>query len=206
MLVIMSKKSHPRSRHKAVYHVLNWSEYDQALVKRGWLTVWVSAEVLAMCQHAGPPQRGGQFTNSDQAIEAMLAVKEVFHLTNRATEGLLRSLFELLELGLPVADHTTLSRRGKHLLVKLPKRTQGPLHLVMESSGLNVFGEGEWEVGQHGYSKRCTWRKLHLLVDSASAEIQAAFLSAAGVHDPDLVQPALAEVEQPVLSLAADGA
>ena len=76
----------------------------------------------------------------------------------------------------------------------------------MDSSGLKVFGEGEWKVRQHGYSKRGTWRKLHLLVDSASAEIQAAFLSAAGVHDADLVQPALTEVEQPVLSFAADGA
>ena len=206
MLVFMAKKSHPRSRHKAVYHVRNWSEYDQALVKRGWLTVWVSDEVLAMWQHAGPPQGGAQFTNSDQAIEAMLTVKEVFHLTNRASEGFLRSQFELLELALPVADHTTLSRRGKQLSVKLPKRAQGPLYLVMDSSGLKVFGEGEWKVGQHGYSKRRTWRKLHLLVDSASAEIQAAFLSAAGVHDADLVQPALTEVEQPVLSLAADGA
>ncbi len=202
----MSKSKNTPSRQKAVYHVRNWSEYDQALVKRGSLTVWVSEEVLRMWRHAGPPQRGAQFTYSDQAIEGMLTVKEVFHLTNRRTEGFLRSLFEILGLTLPVADHTTLSRRGKHLQVSLPKGACETLHLVMDSSGLKVYGEGEWKVRQHGYSKRRTWRKLHLLVDADSHEIQAAFLSQAGLPDADLVAPALAEVEQPIASFGGDGA
>ncbi len=133
-------------------------------------------------------------------------MREVFHLTNRAAEGFMCSLFRLVQVDLPVPDHTTLSRRGKTLKVRLPKRAQGALHIVIDSTGLKVYGEGEWKVRQHGWSKRRTWRKFHLTVDSESGEIQATVLSEAGVHDSETVSPMLAQVENPIASLATDGA
>ncbi len=195
-----------RPRRKTIYHIRNWSAYDRALVQRGSLTVWISEEALTAWAYQGPHQRGAQFDYSDQAIEAMLTLKEVFHLTNREAEGLVKSVFALMQVKLAVPDHSTLSRRGRTVQIRLPKRVRGPLQIVMDSSGLKVFGEGEWKVRQHGWSKRRTWRKLHLSVDAASGEVQAAMLSTAGVSDAEMVEPMLAQIEEPIARIAADGA
>jgi hypothetical protein len=127
-----------RPRRKAIYHIRNWSAYDHALVQRGSLTVWVSEAAIQAWHYQGPTQQGAQFGYSDQAIEAMLTVKEVFHLSNRETEGLVRSLFELMQVALGVPDHSTLSRRGQTVQIELPKHARSPLHLVLDSSGESV--------------------------------------------------------------------
>lgn len=195
-----------RPRRKTRYHIRNWPEYERALVKRGSLTVWIDDGVAKQWWHEGPTQRGAQPTYSDVAIEAVLTLKEVFHLPNRATEGLAQSLMELLGLDLDVPDHSTLSRRGKTVRVRLPRQATGPLHAVLDSSGLKVYGEGEWKVRQHGYSKRRTWRILHLAVDADAGEIEAALLTEAGVHDAEAAPLLLAQFERPLASLSADGA
>ena len=195
-----------RPRHKPVYRIRNWSDYDRALVHRGSLTLWIGDEALLQWAYEGPPQRGAQWLYSDLAIETMLTLREVFQLTNRAVEGFVCSLFALLQVALPVPDHTTLSRRGRTLDVRLPKQALGPLHLVLDSSGLKVYGEGEWKVRQHGWSKRRTWRKMHLSVDADSGEIQAALLTEAGIHDAQVIEPLLEQVAPPLASVAADGA
>jgi hypothetical protein len=135
----------------------------------------------------------------------MLTLKNVFHLPNRATEGFVSSLFRMLKIHLPVPDHTTLSRRGKTLKVALPRRANGHLDLVMDSTGLKIYGEGEWKVRTHGKSKRRIWRKLHLSVDRHSGEIQAAELTEAGVSDDAMGAAMLMQIGQPIDSLAADG-
>jgi hypothetical protein len=202
---VPQKTKPSRPRRKPIYHVRNWAKYDRALVERGSLTVWVSDDALQGWLHAGPSQRGGQFTFSDRAIECALTVKEVLHLTNRSVEGLLRSLFQVMGVDLPVPDHSTLSRRGKTVAVRLPKRARGPLHLALDSSGLKLYGEGEWKVRQHGWSKRRTWRKFHLAVDSQTGEVQAAQLTSAKVVDAYVVEPLLAQIAAPLASVAADG-
>jgi len=150
---------------KATYRVRNWKEYDAALVRRGALTLWVEEATLQAWRYQGPNQRGAQFEYSDLAIECLLTLRAVYHLTLRATEGFARSLFEVMGLDLEVPDHTTLGRRAAAVRITLPKRAEGPLHLVLDSTGLKVYGEGEWKVRTHGYSKRRTWLKLHLAVD-----------------------------------------
>lgn len=201
----MPKHTKTHSRPKTLYRVKNWSEYDQALVKRGSISFWLSEDLTENWRYTGKQQRGGQFDYSEKAIEIMQTVKNVFQLPNRATEGFLRSVFEMLQVNLPVPDHTTLSRRGKGLKVSLPKKTQGHLDIVMDSSGLKIFGEGEWKVRAHGKSKRRTWRKLHLAVDPHSGEIQAAALTTNSVSDGQMVAPLLAQVEQPIEHFAGDG-
>jgi hypothetical protein len=198
------KKTNPR--HKRVYHVSNWSEYERALVNRGSITIWIGEDALERWQYEGPTQRGAQFTYSDEAIECMLMVKEVYHLTNRGAEGFMRSMFSVLKIGFDIPDHSTLSRRGRAIHVRLPKRSKGPLHLVLDSSGLKVYGEGEWKVRQHGWSKRRTWRKLHLAMDFETHEIQAVVASEAGMHDSEAVVLMLEDVDQPIASAAGDGA
>lgn len=202
----MPKHKNTQSRQKSLYRVQNWAEYDKALVERGSITVWMSADFEKTWCYEGSFQRGAQFDYSEQAIKIMLTVKNVFHLSNRAAEGFVRSLFILLKVSLLVPDHTTLSRRGKKLKVKLPKKVSGHINIVMDSTGLKIYGEGEWKVRTHGKSKRRTWRKLHLGVEPESGEIQAAELTEAKISDDAMVAPLLEQIDQPIDALAADGA
>ena len=145
----------------ARYKIRNWHDYNESLVKRGSITLWISEEDISAWKPDASKKRGGQLQYTDGAIQCMVMVRSVFHLPLRATEGFVRSVFELIELELlAVPDYTTICRRAKCLKVSLPKKATGPLHAVLDSTGLKVFGEGEWKVRQHGYSKRRTWRKL----------------------------------------------
>jgi len=201
------KKKKTRSQPKSLYRVRNWKEYDASLVKRGSLTVWFSEEAIAAWtpeKEAG--KRGRQRDYSDLAIETALVLKEVYGLTNRSTEGFLLSLFEIMQIDLPVPDHTTLSVRGRALSVGIPKQRDASLHIVVDSTGLKIYGEGEWKTRKHGVSKRRTWRKLHLGVNAGNGQIEAVVLSKAGVSDADAVEPMLEQVEEDIESFGGDGA
>ena len=138
---------------KAVYRIRNWREYNQALVNRGSLTVWVDQQALDAWHYRGPAQWGAQYVYSDAAIQCLLTLRAVFHLPLRATQGMAASIFELMGLDLGVPHYSTLSRRAADLLganrsvpvteVDLARKGKGPLHLVLDSTGLKVFGEGE---------------------------------------------------------------
>lgn len=199
-------KTKTQPRPTTLYRVKNWSEYDKALVQRGSITFWLSDDFEKMWLYTGEKQRGSQFDYSDQAILMMLTVKEVFHLTNRGAEGFMRSMFDLMKINLPVPDHTTLSTRGKHLAVPLPKKTDQSLKIVMDSTGLKVYGEGEWKVRQHGVSKRRTWLKLHVGANPDDGEIQAVLLTENSVSDDQAVEKLLDQIDQTILDFAADGA
>lgn len=174
-------------------------------MQRGSITFWLSEDVAQTWYHVGKKQRGAQFDYSDHAIRLMLTVKEVFHLTNRQVEGFMRSVFQLLHLALAVPDHSTLSKRSKRLHIPLPKKAHGRLNIVMDSTGLKIYGEGEWKVRTHGKSKRRTWRKLHVGVDPVSGEIQAAALTANSISDDEMVEPLFQQIAQPITEFAADG-
>jgi hypothetical protein len=191
---------------KPVYRIRNWKQYNDALVRRGSLTLWVDHDTLQAWRYQGPTQRGAQFEFSDTAIECLLTLKAVYHLTLRATEGFARSLFELMRVDLDVPDYSTLCRRAKTVRITLPKRATGPLHLILDSTGLKVYGEGEWKVRQHGYSKRRTWLKLHLAVDPETHEIRAAVVSEPGVTDEEAAPALLTQEEGPLSGAGADGA
>ena len=202
----MSKQKHTQPRPKTLYRVKNWSEYDKALVQRGSITFWITDDFEKTWRYAGEKQRGSQFDYSDQAIRVMLTVKEVFHLTNRGVEGFMRSIFQLMKIDLPVPDHSTLSKRGKGLKVKLPKKAGSSLNIVMDSTGLKIYGEGEWKVRMHGASKRRTWRKLHVGANPEDGEIQAVLLTENSVSDDEAVEGLLEQIEATLLDFAADGA
>jgi hypothetical protein len=202
----MPKLTKKSSRPKRLYRVRNWPEYEKALVQRGSITFWLTDDFEKVWWYAGEKQRGSQFEYSDQAIEIMLTVKEVFHLSNRGVEGFMRSMFVMLNLRLPIPDHTTLSKRGKSFPVRLPRNTQGGMNLVLDSTGLKIYGEGEWKVRKHGYSKRRTWRKLHVGANPDNGEIQVAVLTGNNTSDAAVVKEMLAQIEHSLLSCAADGA
>jgi IS5 family transposase len=137
----------------------------------------------------------------------MATIQAIYRLAGRQTQGFLQSVFELMELNLTVPDHSTLSRRRRQLEINLAvKNLSNSLHLVVDSTGVKVYGEGEWKVRQHGIGKRRTWRKLHFCTDEATLEIVSVVASTNDVSDaealPDLLQDVPVKIEQ----VSADGA
>jgi hypothetical protein len=125
----------------------------------------------------------------------------------RQTEGMLGSIMDLLGLELSVPDHTTFSRRSVDLGVATAlRKASGPVHVVIDSTGLKVFGIGEWQLEKHGGKPRRTWRKLHLAVNPDSGEILASELTTTEEGDASLVGPLLDQIPSPIASLTADGA
>jgi hypothetical protein len=141
------------------------------------------------------------------AIETGLALRLVFHQPLRQTEGAMRSIVNLLGLDLPIPDHTTFSRRGGGLTV-LPQRIERiePLHLLIDSTGVKIYGEGEWLNQKHGVRSRRRWRKLHLAVDADTQEIAAVELTPDDVGDVSALPDLLDQIERPLGSVTADGA
>jgi len=193
----------PRTKRKRQYRIRNWHEYNAALVQRGSLTVWVDeAAVADWHNHQRSGQPGKPRTYSDLAITCMATLQVVYHLPLRATQGLLCSVVQLLGVDLEVPDYTTLCRRRQMLAVRLPVQAkQKSLHLVVDSTGLKVYGAGEWKVRQHGWTKHRTWRKVHLGVDEASGELLAVVVSTPLVHDKDALTDLLEQVDQRDVSL-----
>jgi IS5 family transposase len=197
-----------KGAQKATYRVRNWAAYNNSLVARGSITLWISDEVIEGWRPtpSGRRQRGGQVEYSDRAIECLLTLKAVFKLPYRQTEGFGRSIMALLGVKVTVPDYTTLCKRSADLRVDVsPHQVQGTKHIVVDSTGLKVYGEGEWKVRQHGYSKRRTWRKLHLSVNEATQSIEAVVLTEAGVDDAEAGSQLLDETVGPIEQVSGDG-
>ena len=203
-----AKQEQVPEKPKTKYHIRNWAMYNESLKKRGSITLWIHEDVLRAWKAAPEAvrPRGGQKRYSDGAIECLLMVKGVYHLAYRQTEGFAGSLSKLLGVALPIPDYSTLNRRAKTLKVDLPRCEKGSIHAVLDSTGLKVYGEGEWKVRQHGYSKRRTWRKLHLSVDEATGEIEAELLTGAGVDDAEAAGGLLKQTQAEIQQLSGDGA
>lgn len=197
-----------RKNTKRTYRLRNWSQYNKALVGRGSLTLWVSDEVIVQWhERARSGKRGAPRTYTDLTVLCMATVAEVYRLPLRATEGLMRSVVKLLGVALRVPDYTTLCRRRRALEVELPRLPKRePLHVVADSTGLKVYGEGEWKVRQHGYSRRRTWRKLHLAVDQATHECVAVVVTTNDFKDSQILPDLLAQVADQITQVSAAGA
>ena len=205
----MPFKAHAARRHripKQQYRVTNWAEYDASLRQRGSLTVWFSEEAIAAWQAEPRTTRGGQPHYSALAIRTALTLRAVFRLALRQTEGLIGSILRLLGLDLAVPDHSTLSRRAETLEVPRPISRTGPVHLLVDSTGLHLCGTGEWLIEKHGTTRRRSWRKLHIGVDADTGQILAAELTKCDVDDGSQVEPLLGQITDPLASFIGDGA
>jgi hypothetical protein len=190
------------------FRVKNWAKYDARLRGRGSLTLWVTPEVLDGWRAARRTPPGGQSVYSDLAIETGMMLCLAFHLALRQTEGLMASIFDLLDVPLSTPDHSTFSRRARtrESISKGCVLPDGPIHLLIDSTVLKVFGAGEWLQDKHGAKARCTWKKLHLAVDADTGMIMASTLTGNDVGDPSQVAPLLDQIEATIASITADGA
>jgi hypothetical protein len=206
-----TKATRQKSAGKKKYRVRNWREYNEALVNRGKVTFWVAEDALQQWQEKQKTgKRGKPKFFSNTAIETALTVREVFRLPLRQTEGFLASILERMGALVTAPDYSTLSVRSETLPVIVPVRTASPepLHLVFDSSGIKVYGEGEWKVRKHGWSKHRTWRKLHLGVDEATNDLLLGEVSGNDAADCQMFTPLLSQMSDTsrIAQVSADGA
>jgi hypothetical protein len=178
-----------------------------ALKRRGSLTIWFDPEMTWAAAPTG--KRGRQPDYSDAAIQTCLTMKVLFGMALRQTTGFVESLLGLIGLDWAVPDFSTLSRRQKTLKVNIPYRgSDGPLHLLIDSTGIKVEGEGEWNARKHGGTKRRVWRKIHIGIDEQTLEIRAAEFTTSDVGDAPVLPELLDQIPpgQEIASVTADGA
>ncbi|MCE0385509.1 IS5 family transposase, partial [Klebsiella pneumoniae] len=148
-----------RSVAKQKFKITNWPTYNKALINRGSITFWLDDEAIqAWYESATPSSRGRPQRYSDLAITTVLVIKRVFRLTLRAAQGFIDSIFSLMNVPLRCPDYSCVSRRAKSVNVSFKTPTRGEIaHLVIDSTGMKVFGEGEWKVKKHGQERRRIW-------------------------------------------------
>ena len=193
---------------KGTYKITNWSKYNESLVQRGSITFWFCEETIGKWRHDNAnPRRGHPFVYSDTAVECLLVLRELFQLPYRQTEGLVKSLVELMEIELAIPDYTSLAKRAAKLGISLDiAKHRGRIDVVVDSTGLKVFGEGEWKMRKHGKSKRRTWRKLHLAVNPDTHEIVAETMTDNSCDDAGQVDALLDQVPATIDGFYGDGA
>lgn len=210
----MPFKHNAARRHrigKMKFKVMNWAEHEAGLRRRGSLTFWITPEAMSSWQAPKRTTRGGQPRYSDLAIETALTLGLVFGLRLRQTEGFLASVLNLMGLDLAVPDHTTLSRRARTW--RSANRRDGrsplrkaPVHILINSTGLEVYGAGQWLEEKHGTKSRRRWRKLHLALDADSGEIIADVMTDQDASDASQVEPLLDQFDGLIGQFTADGA
>ena len=208
----MPHKFNAARRHKfdkAQCRVINWAEYNESLRQRGDLTIWVSDEAQRVWSAPRRTSRGGQRRYSDLAIETCLTLRTAYRLGLRQTQRLMGSIGTLMGLDIRVPDYSTLSRRANGLSIAQVMMQAGsvPVHRVVDSTGLKIFGEGEWLAQKHktrGIRRR--WRKLHLGLGLASGAIVCASLTDDDVGDSTALPGLLDQLDAPVTGFLADGA
>ncbi|PZM14323.1 IS5 family transposase [Rhizobium tubonense] len=210
----MPHKHNAARRHrirKMKFKVTNWPEYEAGLRRRGSLTLWMTPEALVGWQALRRKTLGGQPRYADLAIETALTLGLAFGLRLRQTEGLLGSVLQLMGLNLPVPDHTTLSRRARTWKPSVglddgAAVPGGPLHVLVDSTGLQIYGAGQWLKEKHGAKSRRKWCKLHLALDADNGEIIAHTLTDQDTGDASQVEPLLDQIDGQIDLFAADGA
>lgn len=163
---------------------MNWGQYNKNLVQRGNINFWISEDIVTWWYQNEAVGRGRPLLYTDKAIETCLAIGYLFHMPLRMVEGFMNSFFEREKLPLKAPCYTQLSRRAASIKlpeIKIPRGAR--LHVAIDSTGLKLFGEGEWKVRTHGASKRREWRKLHLIVDVHTKMIPAAKLTSHSIDD-----------------------
>jgi len=195
-------------RKKTTYRIRNWPEYNRSLVDRGNINLWVSDDALGKWVLPNAGDRGRPRMYSSDVILCALMLKSVYRLPLRALEGFLQSLISLLGICLPVPCYSQICRRAVELgqSIKRLSSKRNITDIVIDSTGLKVFGEGEWKVRQHGKSKRRTWRKIHLGVCADSQEIVMSLLTDNAVSDGEAITDMVTVMPKTVKRGYGDGA
>src|SRR5450830_828669 len=205
----MPYKQNESRRHKitkAKYKVTNWRDYHNALRRRGDITIWFTEDAIARWHPEKTGGRGRPKEYSDIAMETAGLIRQVFDLPLRQTEGLMISLARVMSAAIGVPDYSTISKRSidlpKHVLSKAMEL--GSI-IIVDSTGLKVYGKDEWHQEKHDVAARRTWRKLHLAIDEHH-QVLAYGLTTPDVGDPTAVPDLLDQITTPFEMFISDGA
>jgi hypothetical protein len=193
------KNNTTEKKSKVNYHIRNWSEYNRSLILRGSIRLWIPDDIADWWYG------DGRNNYSDRTIEFMLTMKAVYQLPLRAIVGFVRSVFESSGIDLEVPDYTTLSRRAQKLCIRLQKKLKIITDIIVDSTGVKVYGEGEWKVRKHGWNYRRTWKKVHIGIDS-NGEIRALEVTHSDAHDMIPIKQLLSQEQSQVTDFYGDGA
>lgn len=200
-----NKKNQPKKKtNQKKYKIKNWSEYNDSLVERGNIEFWMDPKTLEKWKAKLQGKKGRAQLYTDLSITVTLQFGKVFKQKLRQTEGLLKSIFKAANIELPVPDYSTLSKRGGNLNIILPKSEKNKVILILDSTGLKVYGEGEWKVRKHGWSKHRTWRKMHLAI-APDGEVRAAEITGNDVADSQAAPRLLDQEQSEILAILGDG-
>ena len=190
------------------YRVRNWRTYNQALITRGGLTFWIDEAALPTWRNTQARSgSGAPRIYSDTAIQCAVVVKSVYYVSLRAAQGFVPSVMSLLRLDLPVPNYSTICRRQGSLKVStFSSSNSWPPHIVIDATGLRVYGAGEWHVQKYGGRRRRTWRKLQIGVDEQGKEIVAVQVTKNQVHDSQMLPTLLSQIPGRVCQVSGDGA
>ena len=192
---------------KQIYRVRNWKEYNTSLINRGNITFWVAEEIEKDWYYQDKRKRGGIVKYSNVAITVALTLRNLFKMPLRATEGLLRSLIKLSGIAVDTPNYTTLSRRATGLEIKFQEQKNSePLHILIDSTGINVYGESAWKSVKHGTYRYQVWRKLHIIMDLKSQVILNAEYSESQMQDAKYLAPLVEAVQGNIDEIIGDGA
>ena len=191
---------------KKVYRTRNWSIYNRSLTQRGSLTFWFSEDMVSGWMSRDSTEHGNQ-KYPDMVILSALTLRQLFRLPLRATQGMVQSILKLMKVEMHAPDYTTLCRRGKTVKVDLSLRSNGQRrHVLVDSTGIRVFGEGEWKTRQHGSAKRQLWRKLHITMDESNQTVLSAKVTECERADGNQLPELLDEIKGPISQITGDGA
>lgn len=192
---------------KDAYRIRNWPHYNKSLVRRGSITFWFSEEIVDSWKQKGKGNCHGNQKYSNTLIVGALTLGQLFHLPLRNTQGLLQSLSELMNLSVDTPHYSTLSRRGKTLKVHLGNYdTTEPKHVLIDSTGIQVIGEGQWKTSKHGKSRHQVWRKLHITMDEKEQRILSAEMTDSVRADGNYLPGLLDKIAGPIDQVTGDGA
>jgi hypothetical protein len=200
----MVKDTSKPLKPKEKYRLNNWSQYNASLKNRASLTIWFDDNVKDNWLYKGAQKPGGKKIYGDRAIEFCLTIRSLFRLPYRQTEAMVCSLMQLMSLQLPVPCYTQFNRRTKHIDIKL-KTGNNDIHIAVDSTGLKVYGEGEWKVRKHGWCKHRTWRKMHLAVNIDTLDVEVVSVTGNDADDGSQVQLLLNTIESKIISFRGDG-
>ncbi len=204
----MGQSNKTRRNKRDKYKINNWSSYNKSLKNRGKITFWFSEDVRENWYYKGPNKPGGEFTYSDSTMEFMTIIKYLYGLGYRQVEGFVEGLFNMLSIDLEVPSYSQIQRRSSKIEIdiRIRQAKKENVVVVIDSTGLKVYGEGEWKVRKHGWNKHRTWRKLHMGSDGNDLEILSIVLTGNEVDDATAGVQIVEEIEDQIDSVAADGA
>ena len=184
----------------------NWSKSNQALVNQGSIIFWFkkgSQESWYARQEGG---RGRPPVYSDDAILALMIIRAVYSSPFRQLQGLMQDFLSLIDKGCACPNYTTICRRSTSLRVPANVKRRGPLHVVFDSTGLKVYGEGEWKLKKHGPSYHRGWKKIHIGMCVETQQIVVASISDKELGDSQALPELLEAIDGDVIEVIGDGA